>query len=255
MRVLGFVPARGGSKGVPRKNIRSLCGKPLLAYTAEAALAAKRIERVVLSTDDAEIADVGRGLGLDVPFLRPPSLALDDTPTLPVVIHALSMIEAEHGRFDAVCILQPTSPLREPSEIDECIDLLEANHADTVLSVLAVPTRYNPHWVYEPHADGSLRISTGEAIPIPRRQSLPPAYHRDGAIYVTRRDVIVRGNSLYGARVVGFVRDPRRSVDIDTPEDWSHAEVMIDAMIRSGALRRHPDGTHTHVGTASLSST
>lgn len=229
MKVLGFVPARGGSKGVPRKNIRALHGRPLLAYTAEAALAARRLTHVVLSTDDAEIAAVGRAAGLEVPFLRPASLAQDDTPTLPVVIHGLEIMESLYGRFDAVCLLQPTSPLRQPAEIDACIELLESKAADTVLSLLPVPSRYNPHWVYESDAEGLLHISTGEATPITRRQALPPAYHRDGAIYVARRDVIMEQHSLYGARVVGYLRDESRSVDIDTPEDWAHAESMYEA--------------------------
>ena len=229
MKVLGFVPARGGSKGVPRKNIRALHGRPLLAYTADAALAARRLSHVVLSTDDAEIAEVGRAAGLEVPFLRPAALAQDDTPTLPVVMHGLEIMESMYGRFDAVCLLQPTSPLRTPAEIDACIDLLEANVADTVFSMLPVPSRYNPHWVYEPDAEGFLHISTGEPTPITRRQALPPAYHRDGAIYVARRDVIMEQHSLYGRRVVGYLREEGRSVDIDTPDDWAHAESMVEA--------------------------
>lgn len=238
MKVLGFVPARGGSKGVPRKNIRPLHGKPLLVYTADAALAARRLSHVVLSTDDPEIAAVGRAAGLDVPFLRPAALAQDDTPTLPVVIHGLEIMESLYGRFDAVCLLQPTSPLRAPAEIDACIELLESKSADTVLSLLPVPSRYNPHWVYEQDADGLLHLSTGEATPITRRQALPPAYHRDGAIYVARRDVIMEQHSLYGARVVGYLRDEGRSVDIDTPEDWAVAESMADAF--AAALQAVP---------------
>ena len=237
MRVLGFVPARGGSKGVPRKNIRALHGKPLLVYTAEAARGARLLTHTVLSTDDQEIADVGRAAGLEVPFLRPPSLALDDTPTLPVVMHGLEIMETLHGRFDAVCLLQPTSPLRDAAEIDACIALLESHAADTVFSMLPVPTRYNPHWVYEPDADGLLHISTGEPSPITRRQALPPAYHRDGAVYVSRRDVIVERKSLFGDRVVGYLREEDRSVDIDTPDDWARAESMHEAFASHG--RRH----------------
>ncbi|MGH9901714.1 MAG: cytidylyltransferase domain-containing protein, partial [Pyrinomonadaceae bacterium] len=107
MRVLGLIPARGGSKGVPRKNIRALCGKPLLQYTAEAALSARSLARVILSTEDAEIADVGRRCGLEVPFVRPAELAEDTTPMLPVVQHALAQMEKDGESFDAVCLLQP----------------------------------------------------------------------------------------------------------------------------------------------------
>lgn len=227
MNVLGLIPARGGSKGVPRKNIRLLAGKPLLAYTAEAALASQRLSRVILSTDDEEIAEVGRNCGLEIPFLRPAELAADTTPTLPVVQHALKFMETQGERFDAVCLLQPTNPLRQTSTIDGCIDLLERAEADTVFTMLAVPAEHNPHWVYFPNSDGSLRLSTGEATPIPRRQELPPAFHREGSVYVARRDVVMLQNSLYGARVLGFEIERSRSVNIDNLEDWTTAERLI----------------------------
>jgi CMP-N-acetylneuraminic acid synthetase len=227
MRVLGLVPARGGSKGVPRKNIRLVHGKPLLAYTAEGALAARRLTRVVLSTDDEEIAAVGRQWGLEVPFLRPADLARDDTPTLPVVQDVVRWLEARGDRFDAICLLQPTSPLRTPEMIDGCIDLLIGTGADSAVTVLPVPAEHNPHWVYFRAADGSLRLSTGEETPIPRRQDLPPAYHREGSVYVTRRDVLMEGNSLYGRRLVGYAVSADRSVNIDSFEDLRRFEALL----------------------------
>ncbi|MBL8172211.1 MAG: acylneuraminate cytidylyltransferase family protein [Acidobacteria bacterium] len=227
MRVLGLIPARGGSKGVPGKNIKLLAGKPLLAYTAAAALAAQHLSRVVLSTDDEQIAAVGRACGIEVPFLRPAELAQDHSPTLPVVQHALRTLEAAGEQFDAVCLLQPTNPLRRAVDIDACITLFEREQADSVVTVLPVPAEYNPHWVYFRAADGSLRLSTGESTPIPRRQALPPAFHREGSVYVTRRDVILEENSLYGQRVLGVELDPTRSVNIDTPDDWAHAEALL----------------------------
>ena len=227
MRTVAIIPARGGSKGVPRKNIRLLHGRPLLAYTAEAARAARRLSGVVLSTDDAEIADVGRACGLDVPFVRPAELARDDTPMLPVVQHAVAFLESRGERFDAVCLLQPTNPMRRAEDVDACVDLLESSGADSVFTVLPVPPEYNPHWVYFRGADASLRLSTGEATPISRRQALPDAYHREGGVYVTRRDVLMEGNSLYGARACGHLVDPARSVNIDLPEDWLRAESLL----------------------------
>lgn len=227
IRVLGLIPARGRSKGVPGKNIKLLAGKPLLAYTAAAALAAQHLSRVVLSTDDEQIAAVGRACGIEVPFLRPAELAQDHSPTLPVVQHALRTLEAAGEQFDAVCLLQPTNPLRRAADIDACITLLEREQADSVVTVLPVPAEYNPHWVYFRAADGSLRLSTGESTPIPRRQALPPAFHREGSVYVTRRDVILEENSLYGQRVLGVELDPARSVNIDTPDDWAHAEALL----------------------------
>lgn len=227
MRVLGLIPARGGSKGVPRKNIKLLAGRPLLAYTADAALAARSLARVVLSTEDEEIAAVGRACGLDVPFMRPAVLAEDTTPTLPVVTHALNELGAVGECFDAVCLLQPTNPLRSSADIDACVRMLEMS--DTVLSVLPVPYEYNPHWVYFQDESGMLRLSTGEAAPIPRRQELPPAYHRDGSVYVTRTEVILSEGSLYGKRVMGYPIARERSVNIDTLEDWQRVEILLRA--------------------------
>jgi len=231
MKVLGLITARGGSKGLPRKNIRMLCGKPLLQYTAESALAASRLSRVILSTDDAEIAAVGRHCGLEVPFMRPTELARDDTPTLPVVQHALGWMEARGECFDAVCQLQPTSPLRQPEVIDACIDLLELSDADAVMTILPVPAEYNPHWVYFRHENGQLNLSTGEITPIPQRQELPPSFHREGSVYVTRRNVVMEENSLYGQRVIGHIVDADMSVNIDGPEDWKRAEAIIERVI------------------------
>jgi CMP-N,N'-diacetyllegionaminic acid synthase len=231
MRVLGLIPARGGSKGVARKNIRSLCGKPLLQWTAEAALQAQTLDRVVLSTEDDEIAGVGRDCGLDVPFARPSDLAEDDTPTLRVVQHALRQLEKAGDRFDAVCLLQPTNPFRRSSDIDACVELLAISYADSVVSFLRVPPEYNPHWVYFRSDDGSMKLSTGEAQPLPRRQLLPPAYHRDGSIYVTRRHVVLEQDSLYGTRVLGHEVDRAQSVNIDTPADWTRAEAMMQELV------------------------
>lgn len=227
MFVLGLIPARGGSKGVPGKNIRLLCGKPLLQYTAEAALAAHLLSWVVLSTDSEEIAEVGESCGLEVPFLRPLELAEDHTPMLPVIQHAVHWIESQGERFDAVCLLQPTNPLRRPEDIDACIELLETTDADAVVTIIPVPAEHNPHWVYFQNGSGLLRLSTGEAAPIPRRQELPPAFHREGSVYVTRRDVLMEGNSLYGTRLAGYPIDADRSVNIDGPEDWARAETLI----------------------------
>lgn len=222
MRVLGLIPARGGSKGIPGKNVRLLGGKPLLAWTAEAALASRRLSRVVLSTDDEGIAEAGRRCGLDVPFLRPAELARDDTPTLPVVRHALESLE---DRFDAVCLLQPTSPFRRAADVDGCIALLEERGLDAVVSVLPVPAEHNPHWVFFEDGDGLLRLATGEEQPIPRRQELPPAFHRDGSVYVTRREIVM-GGSLYGRRLGGYLM-PEAGVNLDTPADWERAERRI----------------------------
>jgi len=227
MRVLGLIPARGGSKGIPRKNIRPLGGKPLLAWTAEAALAARRLARVILSTEDEEIAAVGRACGLDVPFLRPAELARDDTPTLPVVRHALETLAASGDIYDAVCLLQPTNPFREVGLIDACVEKFEATGADTLFTVLPVPPEHNPHWVFFENADGSLRLATGEPAPIPRRQELPPAFHREGSVYVVRCSVVLERNTLFGTRWIGHPVHPNYALNLDTPADWERAEEAV----------------------------
>ncbi len=221
-KVLGLITARGGSQGVPRKNIRPLNGKPLLQYAAESALAARLLSRVVLSTDDAEIARIGKNCGLEVPFMRPAELALDTTPSLPVVLHALSTLEESGEFYDAVCLLQPTNPLRRAGDIDDCVKMLFSTNADAVVSVLPVPTEYNPHWVFEQRGE-NLALATGESFPIARRQDLPTAFHRDGSIYVTRRRTLLKG-SLYGENLRGFPIDRNFSANIDTEDDWQNVE-------------------------------
>jgi CMP-N-acetylneuraminic acid synthetase len=226
-RVLGLVPARAGSKGIPGKNLRLLGAKPLLQYTAEAALACRRLTRTVLSTEDERLAVLGRRCGLEVPFLRPAHLAQDDTPMLPVVQHALHCLAAVGDHYDAVCLLQPTSPLRSAEDIDGCIELLLSSGADAVVTTLPVPPEHNPHWVYLIDETGRLRLSTGAGTPIACRQQLPDAVHREGSVYVTRTRVVLEQNSLYGERLVGYPMAPERSVNIDDPEDWARAEQML----------------------------
>ncbi|MGB5697058.1 MAG: acylneuraminate cytidylyltransferase family protein [Polyangiales bacterium] len=228
MRVLGLIPARGGSKGVPRKNVRMLGGKPLIGHTIDAARSATRIDRIVVSTEDEEIATISKSLGAEVPFLRPASLATDDSPMLPVILHALQAIIADGWRPDAVCLLQPTFPFRRPREIDGCIEALANRQADCVISVHRVPTHFNPHWVYFEQPDGSLRLATGEREPLPRRQDLPSAFHRSGAMYVSRASVITEAGSLYGNRVIGYETPTDSSCNIDTIEDWDRAEALIE---------------------------
>ncbi|MBK8465869.1 MAG: acylneuraminate cytidylyltransferase family protein [Chloracidobacterium sp.] len=235
MRVLGIIPARGGSKGVHRKNIRPLCGKPLLAYTAEAAISA-RLTKTILSTEDEEIADIGRSLGLDVPFMRPVELAEDATATFPVILHAVTKLESLGEHYDAVCLLQPTNPLRRTEDIDNCIEILEKTGADSVISILPVPHVYNPKWVYWRSPDGEMKLSSGDVEPVSRRQDLPPAFHREGSVYVTKRSVLTEYGNLYGRNVRGYEMDEANSINIDTKEDWSQAEEMIKSRsIQSGA--------------------
>jgi CMP-N-acetylneuraminic acid synthetase len=170
---------------------------------------------------------VAEELGIDVPFMRPSELALDSTPTLPVVQHALAALAAERRHFDAVCLLQPTIPFRLPHEIDHCIGLLEKSGADSVVTVSPVPAHFHPCWVYFMDEDGLVQLSNGDSEPVGRRQDLPPVFHRDGSIYLTRYDTVMRKNSLYGSRVAGCCFTRRKMVNIDTLDDWAAAEAMV----------------------------
>ncbi len=227
MRVLGIIPARGGSKGVVRKNVRELGGKPLLAYTVESALTSSRLTRTILSTEDEEIAKLGRDLGVEVPFMRPAELATDSAPTFPVVLHAVKELEKQNELYDAVCLLQPTNPLRRSEDIDGCIELLENSEADSVFTILPVPHEFNPKWVYWETAEGELELSGGDPVPVSRRQDLPDAFHREGSVYVTRRDVLFEHGNLYGSKVCGYRVKKENSINIDSEDDWERAEVII----------------------------
>jgi CMP-N,N'-diacetyllegionaminic acid synthase len=227
LTILGIIPARGGSKGVPGKNIKPLNGKPLLHYTALAALATPELARVVLSSDDPYIIAAAEAVGLEAPFVRPAHLAQDATPTLPVVVHALDHFAAAGVHFDAVCLLQTTSPLRPAGFITAAINKFIAGGADSLISVVPVPHEYNPHWVFEPGHNGLLRLSTGEAQIISRRQQLPPAFIRDGSIYLVKTSVIRQKQSFYGDAIDWILSDPNCYVNIDTPKDWAIAEEKI----------------------------
>lgn len=227
MRVLGLIPARGGSKGVPRKNIKLLGGKPLIQYTSDVALQSEKISRVVLSSDDDQIIKIGKEIGLEVPFKRPDNLAADKSPTLPVIIHALDFFEKQGEFFDAVCLLQVTSPFRTVSFLNKAIETFVRQGTDSLVSVLEVPHEYNPHWTFEVNNTNTLQIATGEEEIITRRQELPKTYHRDGSIYLTKVSVLQEQNSLFGKSISYIESDKANYVNIDTLEDWKQAEKMI----------------------------
>lgn len=226
MKILGLIPARGGSKGIPGKNIKPLGVKPLLQYTSEAAEASKLLTKVILSTDDEEIFKTAKKIGLKVPFLRPEELARDNTPSLDVILHALNFFEEKGERFDAVCLLQPTTPFRKAGLIDRAITKFLEGDYDSLVTVREVPADFNPHWVFEEEENG-LKIATGESEIISRRQDLPKAYHRDGAIYLTKTKVLRDQRSLYGKKI-GFIDTTGSAyVNIDNPSDWEAAEQLL----------------------------
>jgi CMP-N-acetylneuraminic acid synthetase len=229
LKVLGIITARGGSKGIPGKNLKLLAGKPLLAYTVDTARRSGALDRVILSTEDEAIASAGRDLGCDVPFIRPLDLAQDDTPHLPVIQHATRwMQERINYQPDAVMILQPTSPLRTTEDIAAAVALLEASGADSVLSVNEVPVHAHPMRTLRLDATGhAVLFVSGDPVRrrINRRQDLPPAWVMNGAIYACRTQVLFDAEpSLYGTRVVAYRMPADRSISIDDLEDWHAAE-------------------------------
>lgn len=227
-QVLGIVPARGGSKGLPGKNVRPLAGRPLLEYTARAARASGVIDRLVLSTDSPEIGDVGRRAGLEVPFLRPAALAADDTPMLPVVLHSLDALAATGWTADILVLLQPTSPLRRAEHIRNAVNLLRETEADSVVTVIEVPRHLSPDYVMKIE-DGRLRPFLPEGARVMRRQDARPAYSRDGTVYACWVRTIERFGSLYGDDCRPLLIDARDSLSIDSSADWEAAERMLAA--------------------------
>ena len=224
MNTLGVVPARGGSKGIPQKNLAIVAGRPLLAYTADAARAS-RLSRTVVSTDDPATADLARGLGLEVPFMRPSELATDDALMAPVLEHAVREMKARGFSAEAVVLLQPTSPLRRAEHIDRALDLLEASGADSVVSVVEVPHQFNPVSVMR--LDGDRLVPFVEGPPLLRRQDKPRVWARNGpAVLAVRTSVLERG-SLYGEDCRPLMMTPEESIDLDTRLDLDLLECLL----------------------------
>jgi CMP-N,N'-diacetyllegionaminic acid synthase len=223
MKILALIPARGGSKGVPKKNSKLLNGLPLIAYTIKAALDAKQITAIAVSSDMDEILDIAKEYAIET-IKRPAELALDTSASIDVVLHALDYFEKENNYFDAVLLLQPTAPFREKGFIDKAIAHFKLTDADTLLSVLEVPHEYNPHWTFEQKND-QLVIATGEEEIIKRRQDLPKAFFRDGSIYITKTQLLQSKKSFYGSSIVSIESNPDYYCNIDTPKDWEIATV------------------------------
>ncbi len=238
MSVLGLIPARAGSKGLPGKNIKLLCGKPLLVYAIEAAHQSGVIDQVLVSTDSGEIGAIGHEAGADT-LLRPTWLAQDTTPMLDVVRHALEFARIYTATLPAwtgcsveetwakqiIVLLQPTSPLRTPEHIRRAVQMLRESQADSVVSVVPLPLTHSPEYV--------MRLEDGKLVPFlpyrvcQRRQDVRPAYMRDGTIYTCWRKTVTEQHSLYGAHCLPLILAPSESLSIDTPEDWAEAERRI----------------------------
>jgi len=222
--ILAIIPARGGSRGIPRKNVRLLCGKPLIAYTIEVALSSKLVNRVVVSTEDKEIADISKEHGAEV-ISRPPELAQDDTPSLPVFQHAIKhMEEMEDYRPEIIVVLQPTSPLRIAEDIDRAIEeFLEAKY-DSVVSVCEV--EHPPQWMYTLAGERLKPLIKG-GKKVVQRQDASKVYRLNGAVYVYSRDTAMKENRVPGRDTKAYIMPLERSIDIDTELDFKLAELLM----------------------------
>lgn len=226
MSVLAVIPARGGSKGIPRKNVRLLAGKPLIAYSVEAAQHSAAISRLICSTDDNEIADVARSLGVEVPFMRPNHLASDAAGQLEVVLHAVHTVETlDNIVYDVILLLQPTAPLRTAEDIDTALALFD-EETDSVISFNRVE-RDHPYYMYKIEEDNRPVPLIKRAKHLTRRQQFPTIYVRNGAIYATRRNVLLAQNSFYGDCTRAYIMPPARSINIDSELDLKYAEFLL----------------------------
>lgn len=225
MNTLAIIPARGGSKGVHRKNIRSLGGRPLISHCIGTALACENVDRVIVSTEDAEIGETAQKWGAEVPFLRPAEMAADDSRVVDSVLHALDWAKREEGyEPDRVVLLQPTSPFVACSDIDEAIKLSAPAGIDGVVSVCEADPP--PFWMHMLDDDGTL-IDFEHTVHESRRQDLRPVYGRNGAIFLTRTVWMIEHETFFHGKVLGYEMDQERSLDINTETDFVIGEAIL----------------------------
>jgi CMP-N,N'-diacetyllegionaminic acid synthase len=226
MNFLGIIPARGGSKGIPRKNLKPLNGKEMIFYTIQASQESKLLSETIISTDDEEIAMYCRNVGANVPFLRPTNIAEDRTPMIDVVMHAMKVLAESGSQPDAIVLLQPTSPLRKGTHIDAAIEIFKQSKADTVVSVTRVPHHFVPECIYR-ESNGRL-VPYVDTFPVYDRTQKPTYLARNGpAILITSTNVLLENNSFYGRDIRPYEMDSVTSMDIDTPFDFSVAETFL----------------------------
>ena len=220
--IVGIIPARGGSKGIPKKNIKSLNGKPLICYTIEEALKSKYIDKLIVSTDDKGIAKISEICGAEV-LERPIEFALDDTPTIDVIFHAIDAMKDDLVP-DIIVLLQPTSPLRNGDDIDAALEMFMKTDCDSVISMCEV--KHSPYWCFR-YEDDKLNPLFGDEYLKMRRQDLPVVYRPNGAIFISSIANLYRNNSFYCDKIVPYIMPPERSIDIDEEIDFKLAELLI----------------------------
>ena len=224
MKVLAIICARGGSKGVPGKNIRLLCGKPMIVYTIEVARRCKLIDRVIVSTDDTEIAKIARASGAEVPFLRPEELATDNMPKLPVIKHAVGFMEDELAYSpDIVVDLDPTSPLRTEKDIESCIKMVKAG-ADNAFSV--IEAHRNPYFNMVEIIDGKVQLVKSPPRVVSRRQDAPEVYDMNASIYAWKREALMNNDSVFLENTKVYIM-PKWAIDTDNETDFEFVEFIL----------------------------
>jgi CMP-N,N'-diacetyllegionaminic acid synthase len=227
LRVLGLIPARGGSKGVPGKNLRDVAGKPLIAWTIEAAAASKYVDRQVISSDDSRIIEEAKRYGCEAPFVRPAKYAQDDSPGIDPVLHALAVLPG----FDIVVLLQPTSPLRTAADIDTCLERLVETGAASCVSVREASD--HPYWTFWAREDSRLsRFVNETAVSSAPRQALPRALCLNGAVYAARVPQLLSSRALIGNDTIAYEMPLSRSLDIDDMEDLVEADRALSGLVR-----------------------
>lgn len=233
-KILGIVTARGGSKSIPRKNIKLFAGKPLLAWSIEVGIKSGILDRLIVSTDDKEIAEISKKFGAEIPFLRPAELAQDTTPTMPVLQHAVSFLKEQGYNSDYILLIEPTSPCRQACHLQEAAKILETTGADSIVALGEVPKQFNPVWQFNITSENKIAMVNGGSIKniIRRRQDLPQTYCRNGVFYLFKTDLLFGSEpNIYGEDVRGYVIEEKYSVDIDGPEDWERAEEKFKSLI------------------------
>lgn len=227
MKAVALICARGGSKGLPGKNVRLLGGRPLIAWAVAQAQSVARVSRVIVSTDSEEIARAARVAGADIPFMRPAELAADDSPEWLVWRHALSHLRDEGGGMpDALLVVPPTAPLRESADLDRCLDAFAAGNADVVITV--TPANRSPYFnMVSIQPDGSCSVVIPSAGKIVRRQDVPAVFDMTTVAYVARPGFVMERSGLFDGRVVPVEIPAERAIDIDTPLDFRVAECLI----------------------------
>ena len=234
-KVVALVTARGGSKGVPGKNIRLLAGKPLIAWSIEQARAARTVDRVIVSTEDDAIASVARSCGAEIPFMRPAALATDEATSEDVVIHALDWLDREQRSPRLLILVEPTSPLRQPSDLDSAVRLFDSlPQAGAVVSVCEA--EHHPAWM-GPIGDDGRMASFAQSIKHTSRHALEVAYRLNGAVYVTETDYFRETHGFYGERTYAYVMPRDRSVDINDELDFIVAEALMQRRLRGEAIK------------------